>query len=428
VSNQSIIILGAGLTGLSYGYGKIRRGHKVTIFERDNMVGGLMRTYNFNGFLFDFGPHIFRSKDEKVSKFVKYILRGNYHAVSSNPAIFKYGTIFDNVIPVITIRNVYNLPRILQEKTKMEIQQLKNNRKPDTSNFKNCIVSQIGETLYWEFFGEYSKKWWGIDPEKLSSDLAPKNLRIDKRKTYGHITTDFTKINNEIYPVKGGVFEIVRGLVNEINKLGGIIKTECNVRGLCVDGDSISHIIVECGNDELEISTDDKQIVSTIPMNKICEMLNIKFDLQYRGDICIFLKFRGNRTLDYSWMYFHDSDIIFSRIYEPLYYSVYNVPKGYSSFCVEVTCFDGDNVWRNKHLGDKVIEQLIDLSIIKRSQEPEIIGIAKDPHAYPVFTVDYKQKLYGVPSIHNPVSIQITPYSKQIANSSSIPMGQNQTT
>jgi len=36
--------------------------------------------------------------------------------------------------------------------------------------------------------------------------------------------------------------------------------------------------------------------------------------------------------------------------------------------------------------------------------------------------------VYGVPSIHNPVSIQITPYSKQIANSSSIPMGQNQTT
>jgi len=44
------------------------------------------------------------------------------------------------------------------------------------------------------------------------------------------------------------------------------------------------------------------------------------------------------------------------------------------------------------------------------------------------FMQDVYKKIYGVPSIHNPVSIQITPYSKQIANSSSIPMGQNQTT
>jgi UDP-galactopyranose mutase len=59
-----------------------------------------------------------------------------------------------------------------------ELKELQNsNKKLSMNNFKECIISQIGETLYWEFFGEYSKKWWGIEPEKLSSDIAPKTLQ-----------------------------------------------------------------------------------------------------------------------------------------------------------------------------------------------------------------------------------------------------------
>jgi protoporphyrinogen oxidase len=125
-------------------------------------------------------------------------------------------------------------------------------------------------------------------------------------------------------------------------------------------------------------------------------MLNIKNDLIYRGDICIFIKLKGNKMFNYSWTYFHDKNIIFSRIHEPIYYSEYNSPKGYTSLCVEVTSFENDLTWKDKYLGEKVINQLIDLGIIKKKQEPKILAIEKYAHAYPIYTVDYKNKLKKV--------------------------------
>lgn len=391
---SSITVLGAGLSGLSYSYGKIIKGYNITAIEKEGEIGGLMRTFNFNNFLFDFGPHIFRSKDVKVLKFVKGILNNNYHSIVSNPAIFKYGKFLDSVIPVITYKNVKHLPKNIRERAIREIKGLNNARKnPDLSDFKTCIISQIGETLYWEFFGEYSRKWWGIDPEKLSSDLAPKNIRFNKEKSYGHITTNFEKPKEEIYPIEGGIFKIIEGLTSGIMKFSGRIITNCKVIGLETDGEIIKSIIVRRGDDEIEIPSEKSVVVSTIPLSNLCKILQIKFNLLYRADICIFIKLKGKRMFNYSWIYFHDADVIFGRIYEPLYYSEYNAPKGYTSLCVEVTCFKDDSLWRDKYLGEKVVEQLLDLRIIKHYQEPEVLGIAKYPCAYPIYTVGYKREL-----------------------------------
>jgi len=363
---------------------------RVTILEKSNEIGGLMKTFDFNGFLFDFAPHIFRSQDDKIMKLVKNLLYGNYHHISSNPAIFRYGKFFENVIPSITCRNIENLPKETKEKAMRETRN--SSRRGNLSNFENCIVSQIGETLYWEFFGEYSKKWWGIDPKNLSSDLAPRNLKIGKEKSYAHITTYFEKPSEEIYPTKGGISKIVERLKEKIEILRGKIVTNSKVKGLEYDGNKITRIIVEKNGEETEIISDGK-IISTIPLTSVCEMLEIENELTYRGDICIFLKLKGGRMLDFSWIYFHDSNVLFGRIHEPLYYSRFNAPNGYTSLCVEVSSFEKDKTWSDKNLGDRAVEQLIDLKIIKKSHQPEILGIAKYAHAYPIYTIDYKQEL-----------------------------------
>ncbi|MCR6623606.1 MAG: FAD-dependent oxidoreductase [archaeon YNP-LCB-024-027] len=390
----STIILGAGLSGLSYAYANVQKGDSIIILEKNDRIGGLMKNFDFNGFLFDFGPHIFRSKDRIILNFVKELLCGNYHSVSSNPCIFRGGIFFDNVIPVITYGNIEKLPEGVRERVKRDLEN--SNRVLSLDNFESCIVSQVGETLYWEFFGEYSRKWWGVDPKNLSSDIAPKNLVIGGEKSYGHITTNFERPSEEIYPRRGGIFEIVRRLKEKVEALGGSILTNSNVVRLECDGDEISRVIVERNGEEIEMETRGKLVVSTIPLTVLCRMLGIENDLIYRGDICIFIKLKGDRMFNYSWIYFHDSDIIFGRIYEPLYYSEYNSPNGYTSLCVEVTSFENDINWRDRYLGDKVIEQLIDLNIVKKNQEPEVLGLEKYAYAYPVYTVGYKKELERV--------------------------------
>jgi protoporphyrinogen oxidase len=286
------------------------------------------------------------------------------------------------------------LPSGTKEKATKELKNLP--AEIDLSNFKNCIASQIGETLYWEFFGEYSKKWWGVDPKNLSSDLAPKNLAINGLKSYGHITTDFERLSDEIYPTKGGIFEIAKTLEGSVKSLGGKISVNSKIKGLECDGDEITRLIIEKDGEETEIDLSKGLVISTIPLTSLCEMSKIKNDLTYRGDICVFLKLNGKKILDSSWVYFHDSDVIFGRIYEPSYYSMYHAPRGYTSFCVEVTCFQNDSYWNDAYLGEKVIEQLVDFGIIRESQEPAVLGVEKYGYAYPIHTVDYKQKLREV--------------------------------
>jgi len=76
-----------------------------------------------------------------------------------------------------------------------------------------------------------------------------------------------------------------------------------------------------------------------------------------------------------------------------LYYSKYNAPKGYTSLSVEVTSFENDSHWKDKYLGEKVVEQLIDLGIVKKKPRTRNFSHRKVPLCYPIYTVDYKQKI-----------------------------------
>lgn len=52
-----VIIIGAGLTGLTAAYYLLKQGLDVTILEKNNRIGGVIETINENGFAFEAGPN-----------------------------------------------------------------------------------------------------------------------------------------------------------------------------------------------------------------------------------------------------------------------------------------------------------------------------------------------------------------------------------
>ena len=61
---KKILILGAGITGLSTAWKLSNKGYDVTLIEKDTKVGGLAKTINFKENYFDIGPHSFFSEDK----------------------------------------------------------------------------------------------------------------------------------------------------------------------------------------------------------------------------------------------------------------------------------------------------------------------------------------------------------------------------
>ena len=59
---SSVVIIGAGPAGLTAAYQLAKRGVTATILEADDIVGGISRTVERDGWRFDIGGHRFFTK------------------------------------------------------------------------------------------------------------------------------------------------------------------------------------------------------------------------------------------------------------------------------------------------------------------------------------------------------------------------------
>src|SRR5438477_8179485 len=62
----SIVVIGAGPAGLTAAYDLSKRGVAATILEADDVVGGISRTVERDGWRFDLGGHRFFTKVQVV--------------------------------------------------------------------------------------------------------------------------------------------------------------------------------------------------------------------------------------------------------------------------------------------------------------------------------------------------------------------------
>lgn len=110
MNHFDVIVVGAGMTGLSTAYFLEKQGYKVAVFEADSEVGGRVRTDVLDGFQLDRGIHFFQSSYPEASKLLDYnalelkniypgtlIYKDNKFNVLSNP-IKNVSDLFPNLI------------------------------------------------------------------------------------------------------------------------------------------------------------------------------------------------------------------------------------------------------------------------------------------------------------------------------------------
>ena len=171
--NYDAIIVGAGLSGSTAARILADKGKKVLVVEKHRHIAGHCHDYrNEHGItVHTYGPHIFHTNNEEVWKFVNRFT--DFHYLQHRVLSYADGQTIPFPINADTINQVFGISIGVDEVPAFLAAQVAQSTFNDPPrNFRDAVVSQVGERLYSLFFEKYTWKQWGRDPALLSADIA----------------------------------------------------------------------------------------------------------------------------------------------------------------------------------------------------------------------------------------------------------------
>jgi len=191
-----------------------------------------------------------------------------------------------------------------------------------------------------------------------------------------------------IYP-PSGCDTYCLNLAEKVRKAGGIILTNSAPMAIHTEGNRISRIAWPEGEVELE------SLVWTGSLLDLEKLLNLEnHGLDYIALLLYNIELSKPLQRSFQWCYYGEKDICFSRVSNPVNFSEKAVPEGKGSLCVEVTCRMGDPAWKRPgEMQEKIISDLVKTKTIQSDNEVEKIHIERVTDAYPVYDLEYLEKL-----------------------------------
>ncbi len=409
--HKKVIIIGAGPSGLTAAYELCKVGVKSIVLEKDEVVGGISRTVNYRGYLFDIGGHRFFTKVKAVDDLwreileeEKFLKRRRLSRIYYNKKFFHYPLQATNALFGL---GIYNSFLTFLSYTKTQLFPIK----PELS-FEDWISNRFGRRLYHTFFKTYTEKVWGIPCNEISAEWAAqrikglsllsalKNALISSQpKNKSNIIK--TLIDSFEYPEKGPgmMWETVADI---IKSKGSQLKLNAGVEKILWQKDKVTALeIITDGKKELIPGTD---FISTMPIQELIrkmepsvpdEVRHAADILSYRDFLTVSLIINKANLFEDNWIYIHDETVKVGRIQNFKNWSPEMVPdQNKTCLGLEYFCFEGDSLWTMSDedliaLGTKELGmlELVDPNDVEDG------AVVRMPKAYPVYDSKYADAL-----------------------------------
>jgi protoporphyrinogen oxidase len=402
---NTTVILGGGLTGLSAGYVLSRAGISVKVFERDSVVGGLSKTIVKDGFRFDLGGHRFFTKDARIDGFVRTLMKDELLSVNRTSKIYMRNNFFD--YPLKPFNAMFGLGLLTTFKIMGDYGAEKFRRlmkEKDCISLEDWVVSNFGRTMFNIYFKQYSEKVWGIDCSRISAEWVAQRIKglslgkALKNAFFKFTGKDIPTLTDKFFYPSLGIGRISDRLKDEIEKRNSVY-TDTSVEAINHSDFRIDSIVVKDRNSTRIVH--GTEFVSSMPVTKLARILNpappedildAVAKLRFRDLVVVAIMVDRKRVTDQTWIYLPEQKIPFGRIHEPTNWSDKMAPEGKTLMVMEFFSFKGDFVWgaSDDKLRDITVEHLERLGFIKRH---EVIDgmVVRVPKAYPLFEVGYNE-------------------------------------
>jgi sialic acid synthase SpsE/protoporphyrinogen oxidase len=384
-------ILGAGPAGLAAAYFLSSRGCKVTVIEKDRVVGGLSKSYTIKKddktYICDTGPHIFHSPDQQIvgiwkDLFGSQLIEGEFFSANVK------GEEFDELhpYPVSTEGLLEVLGEAVTRRIQAEIVAADGGAVAGALTYEAYVHQKYGPTLAGMFFTEYPKKVWGIPTSEMLAEWAPKRLEI--REEIGPFYSgQYAAVGAS---GTGAIFET---LASKVIAAGGSVRLAERVLGLSVENNQITKI--RTTEESIAVRSGDC-VISTLPLSVLGRFLGVSAQLDFRGITTATIAIRGGSLLpkEYHWLYFGSPRVRFNRVTASSKMAPLVAPKSESLASIEFCYSAGDSF---SELSDSDIWSIVeaDLEVAGLSKDKLIspIHIGREPYVYPVKSLQYQKKL-----------------------------------
>lgn len=418
-SDRPVVILGGGPCGLYAALTLARNGRRCLILEKESVVGGLARGHRRGDNFYDLGVHMLHAFDKEVFETVSSIMGDERIEVPLNAKIkwadsfyrypLQFGDMVKGMNPLLLARCCAGL-LISQAYHKL--------RPSKPENAEEALIQLYGKPLYRFFFKEFTTRYWGFEPTRLSATFI--TTKMPRLSAVDVLRKMFAKVgigNNEVQAVESALSEetlhysrkgaevMPRRLAEEIVALGCEVVTDASVDQVELDagGERAAAVHYRVGDDPEMRRVDCSEIISTIPVRSLVDTIGEQVPAAVRESACRLrnkaiavygLLVNKPRAIDALYIYYRDK--AFHRVGEPKNAGLLVNPPDHTVLIVETTCEVGDAKWN----GDDSAREAIfnDLEAEKVCQREDIVevNLLKTPHGYPVFSLGFEPHLEAV--------------------------------
>ncbi len=394
IEGKKIVVVGGGVAGLTAADALVERGAAVTVLEREEVVGGLARSYRYDGVTFDVGPHRFHTDDAEVESAIIDTLGTDHRSIDRSSAVWLYNDYHDWPL---TRASLLKLPPLVMSRAFFDLFHRPSAR---DDSLEAYILSRYGGTLYEVFFRPYTEKFLNYRCSDLHRDWASAGINravIDKRLRFDSLfhvarTTLFPpKVQTRfIYPDSGGIDKFAEALARRIEDRGGKVLAGAPVKGLEHDGERVATVVTGEGE-----RIDADLVIWTAPLPLLLDLLDLRASkLTYLAELLFNFVVKGRAVLPYQWTYYGGAALSFMRASQPTRFNPRNAEPAASGICVEVVCQEGDELWRKpERLERDLRKDLVRVGLVRRREDIDALHIERVREAYPIYALDYPGQL-----------------------------------